>query len=282
MDRRAFLRGAALLGTGMAAGTAVGARLDRGPEDLPRLEVDRATYANEHWGDERLGATRVIWKVETDEKLIALTFDDGPRPQNTAGVLDVLAEKKVRATFNIVGSRALAHPDLVRREMADRHEIGNHTWTHGNLAYLDRPTAIAEIRKGDEAIERVTGRRPTIFRPPRGNLTGAALSEASRLGYDIVLWSLQLHESAFDAEGNARYVADSVTPGTILLAHDTGNPSRRVGLAALPKLIDLVRDRGYTFVTTSELLEAGRPVAYPGGAPGGATEVAPLPLRPPG
>jgi peptidoglycan/xylan/chitin deacetylase (PgdA/CDA1 family) len=265
VDRRGFLKGAALVGGGVALGATGQAinPLRHSPEWLDGEQAEASSYANEFWGDPALDTTRIIWKVDTDEKLLALTFDDGPKPENTLAVLDVLEAKKVRATFNLVGSRALAYPDLVRRELAGKHEIGNHTWSHGDLAFLSRRDTEAQLRRADEAIERVTGRRPSIFRPPKGHLTGTALASATRLGYDVVLWSLQLHETAFDAAGNARYVADNVTPGTILLAHDVGNPSRRVGLSALPLLIDQLRDRGYSFVTTSELLEAGHPVPPP-------------------
>jgi peptidoglycan/xylan/chitin deacetylase (PgdA/CDA1 family) len=86
---------------------------------------------------------------------------------------------------------------------------------------------------------------------------------ASRLDYAVLMWSLQLHESAFDAAGNVRYVVDHLQPGTILLAHDTGNATRKVGLAALPSLVTEVRKQGYEFVTVSELLAAGTPAPRP-------------------
>jgi peptidoglycan/xylan/chitin deacetylase (PgdA/CDA1 family) len=222
-------------------------------------EVDTRTYANERFGDPSLVETRVVWQVPVAEKLVALTFDDGPMPRNTPAILDILADKKVRATFMVVGKRVEQNPDLFRRELAGKHEIGNHTWAHKVLPLVDRDEVVKQMRRTDEIIEKLSGKRPTLFRPPRGCISGDCLTEASRLEYDVLMWSLQLHESAFDAAGNVKYITDNLRPGAVVLAHDYGNASRLVGLTALPELIDAVRDRGYTFVTASELLEAGRP-----------------------
>lgn len=223
---------------------------------LSHEEIDTRTYANERYGDDRLSQTRVIWKAPTTEKLLALTFDDGPMPANTPAILDILAQKKVRATFMVVGSRVAANPDLFRRELAGKHEIGNHTWSHRVLPFTDRAGVDREMRRTDEIIEKLSGKRPTLFRPPRGCIPGDCLTVAARLEYDVLMWSLQLHEDAFDAAGNVKYVADKLVPGTVLLAHDYGNASRKVDLQALPDLIDAVRARGYEFVTASELLRA--------------------------
>ena len=254
MDRRSFLKRAGVSATFVAGG---GASLNLVPSQrLSREQVDTRTYANERYGDDRLGETRVIWKAPTTEKLIALTFDDGPMPTYTPTILDILAEKKVRATFMVVGERVEANPGLFRRELAGRHEIGNHTWSHQVLPFTDRDGVDREMRRTDEIIEKLSGKRPTLFRPPRGCISGDCLTVAARLDYDVLMWSLQLHEDAFDAAGNVTYVADRLVPGTILLAHDYGNASRAVGLKALPDLIDAVRARGYEFVTASELLSA--------------------------
>lgn len=255
MDRRSFIKGAGLsagtlVGGGMAASALVPA------QRFSREQVDTRSYANERYGDDRLTETRIIWKAPTSEKLIALTFDDGPMPRYTPAILDILAEKKVRATFMVVGERVEANPDLFRREMAGKHEIGNHTWSHQVLPMTDRAGVDREMRRTDEIIEKLSGKRPTLFRPPRGCISGDCLTVASRLEYDVLMWSLQLHEDAFDAAGNVSYVAGKLVPGTVLLAHDYGNASRAVGLKALPGLIDAVRARGYEFVTASELLTA--------------------------
>lgn len=260
MDRRGFLRNAALL----AGGTAMGGTMSRigsaeaGDPAQARAElVDRA-FANER-GGAALRSTQVVWKVDTDEKLLAITFDDGPSPQWTGKILDVLDDRKAPATFSLVGRHALEYSGLVRREMAARHQIENHTWSHADLAFASAKDADFEIRRGAEVVESLTGRRPTYFRPPRGDLSGAALTSAARTQADILLWSLQLHERAWDAERNVAHVLGRLTPGTILLAHDAGGPHRDVGLRALPQIIDGARARGYELVTVSDLVAAGRP-----------------------
>lgn len=248
MDRRGFLRGAGLVAAGVVAG-----RSGR----LPRSDVAERAYANEYWGDQRLDQAGVIWKVRTTEKLVALTFDDGPKPRNTAAVLDVLADRKARATFMVVGRNALDHPDLIRREIAGRHEVQNHSWSHADLAFTSKAETERQVGRGADVVESLTGKRPRFFRPPRGDVSGATLAAATRAESDILMWSLQMHEATYDAEGNAKYLLDNVHPGAIVLAHDTGSRDRIVGLRALPYFIDGLRDRGYELVTVSELVEAG-------------------------
>jgi peptidoglycan-N-acetylglucosamine deacetylase len=206
--------------------------------------------------DSRLRETRVLWQARTDRRLVALTFDDGPQPDYTEGVIEVLRRYRVRATFNLVGRRIVAHPDLVGRELADRHELGNHTWRHANLP-LESPARVREeLQRTHDLIERLTGRPPRTLRPPYGNLSGDALKAAAELGYDVVGWSVKFHEDLFDAAGNAAYVAAHLAPGSVILAHDTGNRSRLQDLLALPALIEAARRQDYEFVTVSELLSA--------------------------
>jgi peptidoglycan-N-acetylglucosamine deacetylase len=257
VNRRKFLSRAALSAGALAVGGTTASAM--GPDDyVHNSEIDKRTYANEYGGDEQLVEARVVWRAPTADKLIALTFDDGPMPNNTVPILDILAEKKVRATFMVVGSRVAQNPDLFRKELAGKHEIGNHTWSHRVLPLVDRNEVDRQMRRTDELVEKLSGKRPKLFRPPRGCVSGDCLTVASRLEYDVLMWSLQLYETELDAAGNVRNVAEKIRPGTILLAHDYGNASRKVGLQALPDLIDTVRDRGYEFVTASELLEASR------------------------
>jgi len=173
-------------------------------------------------------------------------------------VLDVLADRKARATFMVVGRNALDHPDLIRREIAARHEVQNHSWSHVDLAFASKDDTRFEVRRGAEVVESLTRTRPRFFRPPRGDVSGATLAAAAREDAAVLMWSLQMHEATYDAEGNARYLLERVEPGAIVLAHDTGSADRLVGLRALPLLIDGLRDRGYELVTVSELVDAGR------------------------
>lgn len=135
------------------------------------------------------GAHRVIWDIGTAKPYVAITFDDGPDPRWTPQVLDALAAAGARATFFMMGWNCARHPDLARRVLAEGHEIGNHTWTHQDLAHLDPSAALDEIRRGREAIETVTGAEVTLFRPPRGELTGVALRYAAEQRQRILMWT---------------------------------------------------------------------------------------------
>lgn len=206
------------------------------------------------------GDVRVIWSVRTDRKLIALTFDDGPGPRWTPMVLDTLARLDVPATFFMVGRQARRHADLVRGRMAG-HEVGSHSWAHGDLARSDADDAYADLARTHQALFDATGQEPRLLRPPWGHLGGGALCAAARLRYQVALWSLRMRESAFvgDPSGHARQIVDGARPGTILLAHDVGPADRLVALRGLPEMIDGLRATGYRFVTVSGLLAAQTP-----------------------
>lgn len=251
-SRRAVLRGVVLASAALAGAAA---------EDVPASAASPSAEMSPHFPDDRLRETRVLWQAATSARKVALTFDDGPMPDYTVAALDVLRRYGVRATFNLVGRRLLAHQDLVRRELADHHELGNHTFTHADLPRRSPAEVRAELHRTHELITRLSGREPRLLRPPYGNVSGDALRAAGELGYDVVGWSLQFHEDLYDAPGNAAYLAAHLEPGSVILAHDTGNPSRRKDVAALPALIRAGWDRGYEFVTVSELLAASRPAA---------------------
>lgn len=199
---------------------------------------------------------RLIWQARTTEPLLALTFDDGPEAPYTREYLDVLDAAKVRATFNIVGERAAENLADVRREVARGHELGNHSWSHPDLSSLDERTVREQLERTDALVRRVSGRPPAMLRPPFGHLSGVTLRVAGEMGYDIALWSLELHEKSQGPAANAAYLAAHLVPGTVLLAHDGGGRQRRVGVEALPPFIRQARARGYEFVTMSELLAA--------------------------
>lgn len=255
-NRRAVLRRTALLAGGAALGAAATAQttwiadrrlpLAGGPAS--------ATLGNRHQ-QVGSGAVEVIWGVRTGERVVALTFDDGPRPQWTPMVLDTLAKYAVPATFFLVGERARQHAALVRDRLAG-HEVGNHSWAHHDLARMDAQTAYDDLRRSHDAIAAATGVAPRLLRPPWGHLGGAVLHAAARLDYRLVLWTLQMVEGAFpnDPTGHARRIVADVQPGTILLAHDVGTEQRLVALRGLPDMITGLRARGYTFVTVSQLL----------------------------
>ena len=264
-DRRTFLRGA-LLG---AAGLAVGAV---GATEVPRwcgwnrppLSGGYASAADTPSALSRAHVT-VRYYVETREPVVAFTFDDGPGPRWTPMVLDALDTARIPATFFMVGRNLEAHADLVRGRLG-AHEIGNHSWSHPDLATLDLAATTSELSRTHETIRRVTGRAPTLMRPPYGHLGGSTLLAADSLGYDIVLWSEQMRERRYEKEpaAQARAIVDAVRPGSIILAHDVGADRRLVALQRLGEMFAGIKARGFRFATVSELIALGdRPAAPP-------------------
>jgi peptidoglycan/xylan/chitin deacetylase (PgdA/CDA1 family) len=250
VDRRALLlaAGGVLLGV---AGSQVPRLLGAG---RPALAGGYASAADAP-DALRNPATTITYYGQTDEPVVALTFDDGPGPRWTPMVLDALDALQAPATFFMVGRNLARHGDLVRGRLA-RHEVGNHSWSHPDFATLDRNGVSAEIARAEDVIERVTGRRPALLRPPYGHFGGSTVLAADALGYQLVLWSHQMNEQRFrhDPAGQVRDIVENIRPGSIVLAHDVGPPRRLVALEHLGEMVAGLRARGFRLVTVSEML----------------------------
>lgn len=159
---------------------------------------------------------------------VYLTFDDGPDERWTPRILDLLAHANVLATFFVVGRLALEQPELIRRIVAQGHEVGNHSWSHRHPWTLSPATARLEVRDGAAAIADLIGRAPSFFRPPHGRLRRCMLEEAERVGQTLVLWD----RSAVDwgPLGSAAKISrrlNTVESGDIILMHDGGRGINR-------------------------------------------------------
>ncbi|MFI7542542.1 polysaccharide deacetylase family protein [Actinoplanes sp. NPDC049599] len=263
-SRRAFLRGGLLA----AAGAGVGALGAGGiPHwcgwDRPPLSGGYAAAADTPAAARHADVT-VRYYAETAEPVVAFTFDDGPGPRWTPMVLDTLAAAGVPATFFMVGRNLRDHAGLVRDRLAG-HEVGNHSWSHDDLATLDLAGVTAELTRTHEVIRDVTGRAPALLRPPYGHLGGSTLLAADSMGYDIVLWSQQMRERTYarDPAAQVRAIVDTARPGDIILAHDVGADRRLVALHGLTAMIDGLRARGFRFATVSDLVSAHPSPATP-------------------
>jgi peptidoglycan/xylan/chitin deacetylase (PgdA/CDA1 family) len=211
---------------------------------------------------ERPATANAVFRVQTDRKVVAFTFDDGPDPRWTPTVLQLLRLHKAKATFFLIGQDALAHPDLVAEEMAAGCEIGNHTFDHPDLELLPPDEVDQEIEKGADAVQQAGAPRPTLFRPPRG-LTDevvGVLADAEK--YRTVFWELGVEHFAnhMPAQEAAKRLLDSVRPGSIILAHDGGIPNRTHTMQVLPLLLDGLDRMGYRVVDVDELLRLGKAV----------------------
>ncbi len=254
ISRRAFLRGSLLVAGGAAAGAGVMAAPELFPASHLPFTGGYAAAADrpdlEHHG--QLDAT---WYVETTEQVVAFTFDDGPGPKWTSMVLDALDHYDVPATFFMVGQNLAAHADLVKGRL-DRHEVGNHSWSHPDLAMLDAARIGEQLSRAHDTIARCTGRQAKLLRPPYGHLGGATLLAANDHGYEVILWSQQMHESAYvhNEAGQVTVLVTAGRPGPIVPAHAGGADARLVALRHLGEMFTGLRARGFRFVTVSELL----------------------------
>lgn len=223
----------------------------------------RSTESAERDGRGR-GATRVVWSFDIVSRLASLTFDDGPNLRLTPPLLDVLAERNLKATFFLVAEAAERHRDIVERMKAEGHEIANHTWSHPRMSQLERTDAHAEVERGARALHAQTGTRPRWFRAPRGVLTGPIIHAANQSGHDIAMWSgnINPHLSLDPASGVTDRLVAQLQPGTIYDLHDgaSGRENdtsleevRAKQLSRLPAFLDIAAERRYRFITLSDL-----------------------------
>jgi peptidoglycan-N-acetylglucosamine deacetylase len=199
------------------------------------------------------GATIKEVRLNQEKKVIALTFDDGPWPETTAQVLDILKKNNIKATFFVVGRNVQNHPHLVRRLIAEGHAIGNHTWHH--WYHVMNPEAAAyEIKNTTEIIYQTVGVRTNLFRPPGGIMHNGVVDFARNNNYAIIMWSSDsLDYSRPSVPNLINNVFRNARPGGIVLLHDGGG-NRSQTVQSLPEIINRFRQQGYSFVTIPELL----------------------------
>jgi peptidoglycan-N-acetylglucosamine deacetylase len=189
-------------------------------------------------------------RVECDgQPCVSLTFDDGPTSLRTPGLLDILRESNVQATFFVIGKQAEQHPELLRRAVAEGHLIGNHTYSHPSLFCFLTPVRLRrEIERGQETIERICGYKPRYFRSPVGlrhPLLNLYLKQAN---LEYVSWRIRSFDTlAKQPEAVLKRIFRRVGPGDIILLHD--NAAAGVTLNVLPDLIRELSRQGFEFVT---------------------------------
>ncbi len=188
------------------------------------------------------------------DKVIALTFDDGPWPQSTAQVLDILKKENIKGTFFIVGQNLKIYPELGKRVVNEGHTIANHTWHHW-YHYMNPQTSAFEIDNTSNLIYQVTGVKTTLFRPPGGIKTNGPYNYAKNQKYATIMWSSDSND--YSRPPVSRLISNvmrEAKPGGIVLMHDGGG-NRSNTVQALPQIINNFRKQGYRFVTIPELLE---------------------------
>ncbi len=216
---------------------------------------------------------RALTNGPTNERVVALTFDDGPNPPYTSRILDVLDAEHVHATFFLVGRAVQAYPWVVRREVRDGDAIGNHTWAHRHLIIMRQGGIRNSLQRTDAAIYAAARVHATFMRPPFGARDWSVMHAAHALGYTVVMWSVPL---ARDWEyPPARVIAQRilvhVSDGSIIVLHD-GNRGqlctaqhlnahvcdRSQDVGATRMIVDQLKREGYRFVTIPQLVALGK------------------------
>jgi peptidoglycan/xylan/chitin deacetylase (PgdA/CDA1 family) len=194
----------------------------------------------------------------TGKPCIALSFDDGPNAVDTPRVLGVLEQKHVAATFFLVGKNISGNEGLVKRIAADHYEIGNHTWDHSHLTTMTPAQINDEVMRTQTAIAAAGSPLPTLFRPPYGEINPAVVEN---IGLQVALWNEDpMDWAATDPVALTNSVLAAAKPGGVVDFHDIQSITADV----LPSVIDQLSQRGYRFVTVSELLHSRD---RPGNAP---------------
>ena len=215
-----------------------------------------------------------------DQKIVALTYDDGPNPPFTTSILQVLRREHVHATFFLVGRAVAAYPGVVRQEVRDGNAVGNHTWDHAHLLVLNPAQLRSTLSRTDQAIFAASGVHSHLMRPPYGARDWMVLNEARKLGYTPVMWSVPLAKDWEypSASVIAKRILAHVGDGSIIVLHD-GNLGllcarehlakhicdRRSDIGATRLIVESLKGQGYRFVTIPQLLaEHGKATHRPG------------------
>jgi peptidoglycan/xylan/chitin deacetylase (PgdA/CDA1 family) len=191
-------------------------------------------------------------EVNLDGPYIAMTFDDGPHATNTPKLLEMAAERHIKLTFFVLGECVEQNPDVFRREVAEGHEIGNHSWSHPNLAKLSSADVRSQLQRTEDIIVKTAGIKPKLMRPPYGELTKSQRILVNHdFGYKVILWDVDpLDWKRPGSDVVAQRIIAGARPGSIILPHDIRPPT----IAAMPQVFDALLAKGFKFVTVSELL----------------------------
>jgi peptidoglycan/xylan/chitin deacetylase (PgdA/CDA1 family) len=196
-------------------------------------------------------------QCHVDGPYIAMTFDDGPSAENTPRLLDILKERHIHATFFFVGQRVAENPEIVKRIVAEGHDIGNHSWSHPQLSKMNDEAVRNELQKTEDAIVAACGQKPKLMRPPYGAFTARQRAWAhGTWGYKIILWDVDpLDWKIRNSEHVKAEILKQTVPGSIILSHDI----HKTTVDAMPATLDALAAKGFKFVTVSELIAMDHP-----------------------
>lgn len=196
-----------------------------------------------------------VYSVSREDKKIALTIDAAWADDKTEFILETLNKYNIKATFFLCGFWAEKYPDIVKRIDAEGHQIGNHTATHPHMNKLSSQQILDELKKYDDILESIIGKRSTLFRAPYGEYNDNVITTVRNAGYEVIQWDIDTVD--WREERSAETILNSVLPklksGSIILSHNNGFRIEQY----LPTLIETALGQGYEFVTVGELLLDG-------------------------
>lgn len=192
-------------------------------------------------------------QIDPDKPMIALTFDDGPNPNTTPELLDLLKQYDARATFFMVGTNATNYPQVVERICKEGHELGNHSWSHEDLGAMDSADEILEsYQKADDAIFEACGHDAGVVRPPYGSMSKLYDATVER---ESILWSIDTRDwESHDPKAIESIIDTYVCDGAVILLHDIHPES----VAAMKRVLPKLKEKGYQFVTINDLIRYGK------------------------
>ncbi|MCQ6561643.1 polysaccharide deacetylase family protein [Paenibacillus mendelii] len=206
---------------------------------------------------EKPTAPKVDYQAKKGQKLVALTFDDGPDQKYTVAILDILKEYKVKASFFLVGTQVKKYPEMVARIAKEGHSIGNHTYRHPDLASLDEHRIIQEVMWTDTLIQRATGFVPNLVRAPYGSVSAEVKSIMKDNNRELVGWTVDTRDwNGVSVAKMRQNINNNTKPGGIVLMHSFGSSHLKNTVELLPLIISDLKKKGYTIVTVDELLAA--------------------------
>lgn len=236
-NRIRIFRGAAVLG-GIVLLLAVEGRANLNPQTVPAAYHGRIVSAR---------------PAHFPERLLALTFDDGPNDRTTPHILDSLKAHHAHATFFVLGGQAKRFPGLIRRILAEGHALGSHSYSHP--ARVTPEQAKQELNRTEVVLKQITGQMPHLFRPPYGITKNSLTRLATARGYTIVLWTISSADTQpISAKAIAANIIHTPAPGDFALLHD--GAGHLATAEAVPSILDELSRSGYRFVTLPELLTA--------------------------
>lgn len=195
----------------------------------------------------------VVNRGPGESRSVVLTFDDGPAPPFTEQVLDILAEHRISATFFLCGKNVEKHPEIARRIVREGHTIGNHTYSHPFLFARSRSFIEGEVDRAQEAIERITGVRPTLFRPPYGVRWFGLMPILRERGLNMVMWSVMGFDWKYPTQAIIKAIKCRLHTGAVILLHDGHEQPPPAGIdqsstvEALPAIIEAATRSGLAF-----------------------------------